>query len=298
MSTRRPKVPKPAADGLSGAVPRPAAADAAGPKAAGAAAARTAKSRPRAAETSETAETAAARTGKPAGAAAGKSTGPAAAATAGKPAGESAGRPAVKTASSARKPRQPKTAKATKPENASAARAAARQELAAEIRRDVPAGAGTGTGARSGTGTGAGAGAGTPASRTEPALQPVPAKSFSGRLLALGIVMVVITVLLAPSVRTYLQQRSEIAALQAEITREQQTGQELQETLDRWEDPAFIKAQARERIFLVMPGETRYLVKGEDGVQEIEEQASAEAPQDLEWVDALWDSVLRSATAP
>ncbi|KPN19043.1 hypothetical protein AO716_07210 [Arthrobacter sp. Edens01] len=134
--------------------------------------------------------------------------------------------------------------------------------------------------------------------RTEPALKPVPAKSFSGRLLALGIVMVVITVLLAPSVRTFLQQRSEIAALEAEIAEEQKTGQELEQTLDRWEDPAYIKAQARERIFLVMPGETRYLVKGENGVNDVEEEAAADGPADLEWVDALWDSVVRSATAP
>ncbi|MBF4993092.1 septum formation initiator family protein [Arthrobacter gandavensis] len=109
--------------------------------------------------------------------------------------------------------------------------------------------------------------------------------------------MVVITVLLAPSVRTFLQQRSEIAALEAEIAREQEAGQELQEALSRWEDPAFIKAQARERIFLVMPGETRYLVKGENSVEDVEE-AAAQAPQDLRWVDALWDSVVRSATAP
>ena len=163
----------------------------------------------------------------------------------------------------------------------SEARAAARQELAAEIRRDVPA-----------------AGTAAAPTRTEPSLKPVPAKSFSGRLLALGIVMVVITVLLAPSVRTFLQQRSEIAALEAEIAREQEVGRELAQTLDRWEDPAYIKAQARERIFLVMPGETRYLVKGEDGVEDVEEQAAAQAPQDLEWVDALWDSVIRSATAP
>jgi len=188
-----------------------------------------------------------------------------------------------------RNPAQPKPAKAAKPAkpakakpaDPSEARAAARQELAAEIRRDVPAAA-----------------AAPAPVRTEPALKPVPAKSFSGRLLALGIVMVVITVLLAPSVRTFLQQRSEIAALEAEIAREQETGRELEETLDRWEDPAFIKAQARERIFLVMPGETRYLVKGENGVEDVEEQAAAQAPQDLEWVDALWDSVVRSAAAP
>ncbi|WP_225219688.1 FtsB family cell division protein [Arthrobacter gallicola] len=227
MSTRRPKVPKPAADGLPAGAPRRTA-----PKTHGV---------------------------------------------------ENSREPAPAEGSSA-KPRQPKLSKPAKAGNASAARAAARQELAGEIRRDVSADPGTG-------GPAAG-------SKTEAALKPVPAKSFSGRLLALGIVMFVITVLLAPSVRTYLQQRSEIAALQAEIVHAEQAGEELQETLNRWEDPAYIKAQARERIFLVMPGETRYLVKGEDGVEEVEEQAAAEAPQDLEWVDALWDSVLRSATAP
>ncbi|MER2134885.1 MAG: septum formation initiator family protein [Arthrobacter sp.] len=182
------------------------------------------------------------------------------------------------------KPAKPaKTARTrpAKPADPSQARAAARQELAAEIRREVPAADTTAA-----------------LTRTEPSLKPVPAKSFSGRLLALGIVMVVITVLLAPSVSTFLQQRSEIAALEAEIAREQEVGRELEQTLDRWEDPAYIKAQARERIFLVMPGETRYLVKGEHGVEDVEEQAASQAPPDLEWVDALWDSVLRSATAP
>ncbi|UPO77551.1 septum formation initiator family protein [Arthrobacter sp. Helios] len=255
MSTRRPKVPKPAADGLPAGAPRRAA-----PKTPGVEKSRTA---------------------------AAPGTGTAAAAPQAGTAASEGGAPAAKSGAGtaegrARKPRQPKPAKTVKPESASAARAAARQELAGEIRRDVPAGTAVPAG---------------PA-RTEPALKPVPAKSFSGRLLALGIVMVVITVLLAPSVRTYLQQRSEIAALQADIVEAEQTGAQLQETLNRWEDPAYIKAQARERIFLVMPGETRYLVKGEDGVEEVEEQAASETPQDLEWVDALWDSVVRSAAAP
>ncbi|MEB7504737.1 septum formation initiator family protein [Arthrobacter koreensis] len=243
MSTRRPKVPRPA--GQPGAAPRrpgPAAETRAPGTSSGAAA------------SPDTRASAAAR----------------------QPAQPKSAKP-VKQAKQTKQPRQAKA----KPADPSEARAAARQELAGEIHRDVPAADNTAA-----------------PTRNEPSLKPVPAKSFSGRLLALGIVMVVITVLLAPSVRTYLQQRSEIAALEAEIAREQETGRELEETLSRWEDPAFIKAQARERIFLVMPGETRYLVKGENGVEDVEEQAAAQAPEDLEWVDALWDSVVRSATAP
>ena len=126
----------------------------------------------------------------------------------------------------------------------------------------------------------------------------MPAKAFSGRLLALGVVMLAITVLLAPSVHTWVQQRSEIAALEAEIARTQAEQQDLERQLDRWEDPAYIRQQARDRIFLVMPGDRTYLVKGENGVEVAETSAAAEESPDLEWVDALWESVRSSATAP
>ncbi len=128
-------------------------------------------------------------------------------------------------------------------------------------------------------------------------LRPVPAKAFSGRLLVLAMVMLVVTVLLAPSVNTYLHQRSEIAALEAEIAQQKETSSALEAQLQRWEDPNYIKQQARERIFLVMPGETRYLVKGEHGVEDVEQEAQ-EQDEDLQWVDALWDSVKRAANAP
>nr|WP_231707618.1 septum formation initiator family protein [Arthrobacter sp. zg-Y919] len=109
--------------------------------------------------------------------------------------------------------------------------------------------------------------------------------------------MVAITVLLAPSVRTYLQQRSDIAVTKSEIAEARATQAELEVQLGRWEDPAYVKQQARDRIFLVMPGEKRYLVKGENGLEEAEQLAAEEEPEDLQWVDSLWDSVKKSATA-
>lgn len=126
--------------------------------------------------------------------------------------------------------------------------------------------------------------------------KPIPAKSFSGRLLALAVVLVTITVLLAPSVRTYLLQQGELNTLRDEIAALEQSQLESERQLARWEDPAYIKAQARERIFLVMPGETRYVVVGDSVLGEEAVGSSGEAPQDLPWVDALWDSIERSAT--
>lgn len=192
-----------------------------------------------------------------------------------KPAGNKSGRPGDRQG-------RPKAGSAAA---ASDARAAIRSQLSGDIRRQDGADPDR---KRAAAGTGE-----TPGAE----LRPVPAKAFSGRLLVLAMVMVAITVLLAPSVRTYLQQRSDIAAAKAEIAQAQEVQADLEVQLGRWEDPAYIKQQARDRIFLVMPGETRYLVKGENGVEEADRKAAEEAPEDLQWVDSLWDSVKRSATA-
>ncbi|GAB3258271.1 FtsB family cell division protein [Arthrobacter pigmenti] len=127
--------------------------------------------------------------------------------------------------------------------------------------------------------------------------EPVPAKSFSGRLLALAVVLIAMIVILAPTVQTYVEQRMEINALQQDIAAQQSEQQRLQTQLSRWEDPAYIKQQARERLFLVMPGETRYLVVGADKAKEPEQiPASPTGDEDVPWVDALFESIKRSAT--
>ncbi|MCG2620637.1 septum formation initiator family protein [Arthrobacter sp. I2-34] len=128
------------------------------------------------------------------------------------------------------------------------------------------------------------------------AVEPVPAKAFSGRMLALAVVLITITVLLAPSMRVFIEQRSAISKLRADIEQEQAAQAQLKKEIARWDDPEYIKQQARDRIFYVMPGETRYMVTGTEGLSESKEHASKSAPSDLPWVDALWDSVKRSAT--
>lgn len=205
------------------------------------------------------------------------------------PAGAAAKPTAAKPTTAKPATAKPAAAKSRQDRSSSAsdARAAVRSRLSGEIRRRRRDAGAAGTGAE-----------GNPAAAETPdELRPVPAKAFSGRLLVLAMVMVAITVLLAPSVRTYLQQRSDIAAARAEIAEAQAVQDDLEVQLDRWEDPAYIKQQARDRIFLVMPGEKRYLVKGEHGVEEAEQQAAEEEPEVLQWVDSLWDSVKRSATA-
>lgn len=130
-------------------------------------------------------------------------------------------------------------------------------------------------------------------------LQPVPAKAFSGRMLALAVVMVAITIMLAPTVKIFFDKKAEIDALNADIAAREAEGDVLRQQVSRWQDPNYVKQQARDRINMVMPGETGYWVFGSDlpaGESSSPAGAAAQDPADLPWVDSLWESITRAAT--
>lgn len=131
-------------------------------------------------------------------------------------------------------------------------------------------------------------------------LDPVPAKAFSGRMLALAVVMIAITVMLAPTVKIFIDKRAEISALNADIASKQAEQAELNQQISRWQDPNYVKQQARDRINMVMPGETSYWVFGSDEPADtpaaVPGGESAVIAVDVPWVDALWESVRRSGT--
>jgi cell division protein FtsB len=135
---------------------------------------------------------------------------------------------------------------------------------------------------------------------TDENLDPVPAKAFSGRMLALAVVMIAITIMLAPTVKILIDKRAEIAALEADIASRKAEQDNLKLQVSRWQDPNYVKQQARDRINMVMPGETGYWVFGSDlPAGTTSGQAgtgSAEDPANLPWVDSLWESIRRSAT--
>ena len=129
--------------------------------------------------------------------------------------------------------------------------------------------------------------------------QPIPAKAFSGRMLALAVVMIAITIMLAPTVKIFFDKRAELAALRDDIAARQVEGDRLRQQISRWQDPNYVKQQARDRINMVMPGETGYWVFGSElpaGTGSSQNAAAAQDPADLPWVDSLWESVRRAAT--
>jgi cell division protein FtsB len=65
---------------------------------------------------------------------------------------------------------------------------------------------------------------------------------------------------LAPQAQLWFQQRQNIADLQEQVRASKESLTQLKVQRNRWNDPAFVRAQARNRLFYVMPGEVSYVV--------------------------------------
>ena len=120
--------------------------------------------------------------------------------------------------------------------------------------------------------------------------------NLTARALALVVVLLVLTISYATSLRIYFAQAHDIAESKAEITTRQARIVELQGELSRWSNPTYVRTQARERLGWVVPGETAFTVVGADGKPlggglAIEsETPGAEAPSDV-WWSTMWGSV-------
>lgn len=132
---------------------------------------------------------------------------------------------------------------------------------------------------------------------TRPARRPKQSPGTGPQITSRAVILLSVVLLLVASytasfrawwgARQELQStRSERVVLKAEI-------KQLEEQKQRFEDPAFIKQQARERFGWVMPGEVGYRVIGADGsvrgqVPELDEPPEVRTPQ---WYDRLWGTV-------
>jgi cell division protein FtsB len=83
---------------------------------------------------------------------------------------------------------------------------------------------------------------------------------FSGFTALMFVVIVMFVVIIAPGLRVYVEQRAQLAALHADVDAKTEQNADLTDEIARWSDPAYIKAEARDRLYYVMPGETSFLI--------------------------------------
>ena len=113
--------------------------------------------------------------------------------------------------------------------------------------------------------------------------------------MVLILVLAVLAVSYASSLRAYLQQRSEISELKDTISERSTSIDALEREKRRWADPAFVRTQARERFGYLMPGETAFVVLDEDGLP-LETQAELSDPETVgdQTPEAFWNGTWES----
>ncbi len=199
----------------------------------------------------------------------------------------------------ARRPPTPRPRPAAR-SNATPARTSEATAAAPRKRAKAPSGTPRG-GARPGGGT-----SGRPASRpasARPAVRPDRTGRRPGHrppvirpATALIGVLVVLTLLVAPYVRPWVGQRSQITAAQNDVAALQQRVADLKVERARWDDPFYVKTQARQRLGYVLPGEIAYSVLDDTAQSESADprEASVAVPDrdaSRPWYGTLWRSI-------
>ncbi|MFP5335060.1 MAG: FtsB family cell division protein [Actinomycetes bacterium] len=161
-------------------------------------------------------------------------------------------------------------------------------------------------GPRRGGGSASGAprqeGSRRPAPAARPRSTPAPEvpetpRGLTRRAAVFAVLVLAAAVVLAPYLRTLSEQQATLAALEAEVAQRERDVADLEAQLERWEDPAFVAARARERLYMVMPGETGYVVLDPPAPDDRPEAAEAAAQAaeasgtERPWFGTLWESV-------
>lgn len=124
---------------------------------------------------------------------------------------------------------------------------------------------------------------------------------ITGRGALIAVVFVAVAIAIAVPARQLVDQRAEIANATAANERTKDRITLLDEALTRWSDPAFIAAQARQRLRFVFPGETAFIVIGPDGeaVEATNVGPVSTFPtlpqQPSAWYERLWASFERAS---
>lgn len=105
--------------------------------------------------------------------------------------------------------------------------------------------------------------------------------------------------ILSPNISTFVQQQREISQLRESVRQHREAVEQIDAERSRWKDPAYVRAQARDRLSYVLPGETQLSIISDVVLPvESQEETSAELTRvERNWAKDLVASVVASGTA-
>ncbi|WP_305853012.1 septum formation initiator family protein [Kitasatospora sp. SUK 42] len=126
---------------------------------------------------------------------------------------------------------------------------------------------------------------------------------FTSRATVLVLVLCSLVAILAYPTRQFISQRAEISAQRAKADHARQQVERLRRDKARWQDPEYVKAQARARLHYAVPGETPYIALDQAGPATAQSAAPSTEPSTASassggsakaakpWYASVWDSV-------
>ncbi|KQT02623.1 septation ring formation regulator EzrA [Cellulomonas sp. Leaf395] len=126
---------------------------------------------------------------------------------------------------------------------------------------------------------------------------------FTVRAMVFSCVVLLAFVLVYPTLHSYLEQKVEVDQLRAQVAAAQERNDDLRADLRRWDDPAYVTAQARERLSFVLPGEKAFRVVDPETVPDTAPVADGPATvldsgSTLPWYATVWESIEVAGTTP
>lgn len=106
-----------------------------------------------------------------------------------------------------------------------------------------------------------------------------------------------LAITLIPALRSTLSQQGEIDGLRDRIAQQREAVAALEQEQRRWDDPAYVEQQARERLKFVRVGERSFTVIDPDSDPELAGGAQIVSPAqasatNVPWYGALWQSMV------
>ena len=174
--------------------------------------------------------------------------------------------------------------------------ASGRSERGSDPRRRASGSTST---ARGGARPAAGPRRGTPRLRSSAPGQAAARPRLTGRFAVLVLVLALLMVSYASSMRAYLEQRHHLAGLRESIAESQRQVDLLTREKKRWQDPAYVRTVAHQRFGWVLPGQIGFQVLDEDGkplghtdsLSPADTVTEASRPQ---WWASAWGSVVEA----
>lgn len=117
-----------------------------------------------------------------------------------------------------------------------------------------------------------------------------------------GIVVAIViagALILSPNISTFVQQQREISQLRESVRQYREAVDAIDAERAQWKDPAFVRAQARDRLSYVLPGETQLSIIADVVLPaEPQDTTSANLTQvERNWAKDIAASVIASGNA-